>query len=145
MKTPITHRDQYKYFCDISTRWSDNDIFGHVNNVVYYAYFDTIVNRFLIEKAGLDIQAGEVIGVVAQSQCQYFNSIAYPDLVQGGLRVNKIGNSSVEYGLGVFGENEAEAKAQGSFTHVFVDRTNRRPIPIPNPMRTALQAILSMD
>lgn len=133
----------YHYFLPITTRWMDNDIYGHVNNVVYYAYFDTIANHFLIVEGGLDIHDGEIVGFVVNSQCSYHSPIAYPERVEGGFRVNRLGNSSVEYGIAIFKEGEEQACAAGSFTHVFVDRRSQRPTPIPPAMRHALERVLA--
>ncbi|QQD17560.1 acyl-CoA thioesterase [Spongiibacter nanhainus] len=135
-------RDHYYWFTPITTRWMDNDIYGHVNNVTYYSYFDTIANRFLIERGGLDIQHADVIGYVVSSQCNYRSAIAFPQSIEGGFRVNKIGNSSVEYGLAIFAEGEDQASAHGSFTHVFVDRNSERPQAIPEALRAALESVL---
>ncbi|TQV78284.1 acyl-CoA thioesterase [Exilibacterium tricleocarpae] len=118
----------------------DNDVYGHVNNVVYYAYFDTIANRFLIEKGGLDIHAGPVIGLVVNSQCRYREAVAFPDQLDGGFRVNRVGSSSVEYGLGIFKAGQDRACASGTFTHVFVERETRKPAPITGRLREALLA-----
>lgn len=131
----------YKWLTDITTRWMDNDVYGHVNNVVYYSWFDSAANRFLVERGGLDIHASDVIGVVVESKCMYHAPIAYPEPVRVGVRVDKLGNRSVTYGIGVFsGENE-RAAANGHFVHVFVDRQSRRPVPIPDRIRTALASI----
>jgi len=133
----------YKLYFDIDTRWMDNDIYGHVNNVVYYSYFDTIVNRFLIENAGLDIRKGTEIGLMVSSQCHYYSGIAFPDKLIGAFGVNKVGNSSVEYNLAIFKENEERASAKGILTHVFVDRSTHKPLRIAGLLRQALtEAIL---
>ena len=132
----------YRWFCDVTTRWMDNDIYGHVNNVAYYSYFDTAMNLFLIRVGGLDIVESPVIGVVVESHCRYRESLAYPDLVRAGLRVDKLGNRSVTYGIGIFREHGNEACAHGYVTHVFVDRKNRRAVPIPDSVRQALLTIL---
>ena len=134
-------RDDYGYFLDLQSRWMDNDLYGHVNNVTYYSYFDTVVNYFLIEKGGLDIHAAPVIGVVIESHCNYVRPVAYPDLIACGLRVGHLGNSSVRYEVGIFRNDEAEAAAAGHFVHVFVNRADNTPVPIPAPIRTALEAI----
>lgn len=139
-------RDHYRWFIPITTRWMDNDIYGHVNNVTYYSYFDTIANRFLIEQGGFDIQQAEVIGYVVSSQCHYRSAIAFPQDIEGAFRTNRIGNSSVEYGLAIFRKGDNEACAHGSFTHVFVDRQNERPQAIPTPLRSALEgALVTLD
>ncbi|MCQ4286557.1 acyl-CoA thioesterase [Pseudomonas stutzeri] len=135
-------RDDYRHFQPITTRWHDNDIYGHVNNVVYYSYFDSAVNTYLIERGGLDIHEGEVVGFVVSSSCDYFASIAFPDALEVGLRVGKLGNSSVQYELAIFKAGESQACAAGRFVHVFVDRASNRPTPIPNDLRQALEALL---
>jgi acyl-CoA thioester hydrolase len=133
---PADTRADFRHFAPIQTRWDDNDVYGHVNNVLYYAYFDTVINRYLIEH-GLDIQ-GAVIGVCVESGCRYLREIAFPEAIDAGLRVAKLGNSSVRYEIGIFrGE---ELCALGHFVHVFVDAKTRRPVPIPPPIRTALSA-----
>lgn len=119
----------------------DNDIYGHVNNVTYYAYFDTTANRFLIERGGLDIQRGDTIGLVVESHCQYHAPVAFPDNLTAGLRVDRLGNRSVTYGIAIFSDDDTAAKAHGHFVHVFVDRATQRATPIPDPMRQALEAI----
>ena len=140
--TPPQHlRHDYRHFQPISTRWHDNDLYGHVNNVTYYSYFDSTVNAYLIEVGGLDIHQGEVVGFVVSSSCDYFASIAFPERIEVGLRVAKLGNSSVQYELAVFKQGEDEACAAGRFVHVFVDRASNRPLPIPERLRTALAAL----
>ncbi len=134
-------RADYGYFLDLQSRWMDNDLYGHVNNVTYYSYFDTVVNYFLIEKGGLDIHAAPVIGVVIESHCNYARPVAYPDLISCGLRVGHLGNSSVRYEVGIFRNDETEAAAAGYFVHVFVNRADNSPVPIPTPIRAALEAI----
>jgi acyl-CoA thioester hydrolase len=129
----------YPFSIPIATRWIDNDVYGHVNNVVYYAYFDTVINRFLIEQGGLDIARGDVIGVCAESQCTYKLAAAFPDALEAGLRVTKIGTSSVTYEVGIF-RGEALC-ASGRFVHVFVDRATRKTTPIPEAMRRALESL----
>lgn len=136
--SPVSGRSDYRYFLPITTRWMDNDLYGHVNNVTYYSYFDTVANTFLIEQGGLDIHRGDSIGFVVSSHCDYHSAIAYPDKIEGGLRVNRLGNSSVEYGIGIFRQGEPQPSASGTFTHVFVDRSNQRPISIPEALRAAL-------
>jgi len=135
-------RTSYSIFYPLTTRWSDNDIYGHINNVVYYSYFDSVVNRFLIEQGGLDIQHDNVVAYVVQSQCHYVSPLAYPNDIEIGLRVEKLGNSSVTYQLGVFKIGEDKASAHGSFVHVFVDRTANKSIAIPNEIRLAFESIL---
>lgn len=134
-------RADYRHFQPITTRWHDNDIYGHVNNVVYYSYFDSAVNAYLIEQGELDIHEGEVVGFVVSSSCDYFASIAFPDALEVGLRVRKVGNSSVQYELAIFKRGEDEACAAGRFVHVFVDRRSNRPTAIPAGLRHALDAL----
>ncbi len=136
-------RSAYPVFRPITTRWMDNDVYGHVNNVVYYAFFDTIVNAYLIGQKVLDIHAGEVIGLVVETGCHYFEPVAFPDTVYGGLRVAHMGHSSVRYEVGLFREDGTLAAAQGHFVHVYVDRAQRRPAAIPAPMRAVLAGILA--
>ena len=131
-------RTAYRYFRRIPTRWMDNDVYGHVNNVVYYSYFDTVVNAFLVQEGGLDIESGPVIGLCVESHCRFLASVAFPDLLDAGLRVAKIGRSSVRYEVGIFRLGERSAAAQGHFVHVFVDRESRRPVELPDKMRAAL-------
>ena len=138
-------RASYRYFTDITTRWLDNDIYGHVNNVVYYSYFDSVANKYLIEEGGLNIKNSQVVGFVVASNCQYTSPIAYPQAIEAGLRVNRLGNSSVEYGIGIFQQGSAVASAIGTFTHVFVDRSTDKPVAIPDPIRSALEAVLIKD
>ena len=134
-------RGGYRHFLSIPTRWMDNDAYGHVNNVVYYSWFDTVVNEYLIRQGVLDITGGEVIGLVVETQCRYFSELAFPQPVDLGLRIGKLGNSSVRYEIGVFAEGEATASAQGHFVHVYVDRAARRPTSLPAPLRAALERI----
>jgi acyl-CoA thioester hydrolase len=131
-------RENYPHFLVLPTRWKDNDIYGHVNNVEYYSYFDTVINTYLILEGGLDIQAGGVIGVCAESLFKFLGEIAFPETVEAGLRVEHLGNSSVRYGIGLFRPGREEPAAEGWFVHVFVDRASRRPVPLPDPMRAAL-------
>ena len=138
--TPV--RDDYRHFQPITTRWHDNDAYGHVNNVTYYSFFDTAVNTYLIEQGGLDIHDGEVVGFVVSSACDYFASIAFPERIEIGLRVGKLGNSSVQYELAVFKVGEQEACAAGRFVHVFVDRASNQPVPSPGMLREAMQRLL---
>ena len=134
-------RDSYRHFHRITTRWMDNDAYGHVNNVVYYSWFDTVVNEYLIREGVLDITGGAVIGLVVETQCRYFSELAFPQPVDLGLRIGRLGNSSVRYEIGVFADGAAEASAQGHFIHVYVDRANRRPTTRPAPLRAALERI----
>lgn len=138
MSQPQHLRRDYRHFQPITTRWHDNDVYGHVNNVTYYSYFDSAVNAYLIEVGGLDIHNGGVVGFVVSSSCDYFASIAFPDAIEIGLRVGKLGNSSVQYELAVFKAGEEEACAAGRFVHVFVDRQTNRPLPIPERLRAAM-------
>lgn len=133
-----TQLEQYPHTYSLTTRWMDNDVYGHVNNVVYYSYFDTIINRFLIEQAGLDIHQSGSIGLMVQSQCQYFSSVAYPDQLIGGFSVEKVGRSSVDYNIAIFKQNSIDAAAVGKLTHVFVNRETRNSMPIPPIILTAL-------
>ncbi len=135
-------RAVYRHFQRIPTRWMDNDVYGHVNNVVYYSYFDTVVNQYLIEQGALDIMRSAVFGLVVETSCQYFAPVTFPDLVDTGLRVTRLGNSSVRYEIGIFRNDEDRASAQGYFIHVYVDRATRRPTPLPADLRTALEKIL---
>ncbi|MDB9970265.1 acyl-CoA thioesterase [Porticoccaceae bacterium] len=137
-------RSSYNYFTDITTRWMDNDIYGHVNNVVYYSYFDSVANKFLIEEGGLNIHRAEIVGFVVASSCQYKSPIAYPDKIDAGLRVNKLGNSSVEYGIAIFKRGAETASAVGSFTHVFVNRATNKSVAIPAQIRSVLEALLAV-
>ncbi len=140
-KENIETRDRYPHFLSIQTRWSDNDIYGHVNNVTYYSYFDTVVNCFLIDQGGLDIETDSVIGVAVETMCKFNKPLAYPEVLEAGLRVGKLGNSSVRYEIGIFQEGAAEAAAMGHFVHVFVDRATGKPAPIPDAIRSALEQI----
>jgi acyl-CoA thioester hydrolase len=133
-------RDGFPHFLTIPTRWKDNDIYGHVNNVEYYSYFDTVINQYLITAGELDIHGGGTIGVCAESHCSFLSAIAFPDPVEAGLRVGKLGNSSVRYEIGLF-DSEGGPLAEGWFVHVFVDRESRRPAPIPESIRSALEKL----
>ncbi|QDZ28534.1 thioesterase family protein [Noviherbaspirillum sp. UKPF54] len=141
MRAEANKRSDYRHFHAITTRWMDNDAYGHVNNVVYYSWFDTVVNQFLIANEALDIERSRVIGLVIETQCNYFASVTFPDRVTAGLRVTKLGNSSVRYEVGIFRNDEETASAQGHFVHVYVDRVTRRPSAIPERMRSLLQTI----
>ncbi|MEO8705092.1 MAG: thioesterase family protein [Kofleriaceae bacterium] len=131
----------YPFITPITTRWSDNDIYGHVNNVVYYSYFDSAANLYLITEGGLDIATGPVIGLVVESHCEYHAAVAYPTPLRAGVRVDKLGNRAVTYGIAIFDPAET-AVAHGHFVHVFVDRVTRKPVPIPPALRTALERII---
>lgn len=135
-------RSAYRVLRPITTRWMDNDAYGHVNNVVYYSWFDTAVNAYLIEQGVLDIHAGETIGLVIETQCNYFASLAFPQTVQAGIRVAKLGSSSVRYEVGIFGGDGDTTAAKGHFVHVYVDRHTRRPVPLPAPLRAVLETLL---
>ena len=135
-------RTAYPHFLSIATRWMDNDVYGHVNNVVYYSYFDTVVNEYLIRSGVLDIEHGTTIGLVVETQCNYFAPIVFPDRIDAGLRVVKLGTSSVRYEVGLFREDDAEPAAQGHFVHVYVDRETRRPVALPDSLRAALEPLL---
>jgi acyl-CoA thioester hydrolase len=134
-------RGAYKAFRTIGTRWMDNDAYGHVNNVVYYSWFDTAVNAHLIEQGVLDIHAGETIGLVIETQCNYFASLAFPQDVEAGLRVAHIGKSSVRYEVGLFAKGEPLTAAKGHFVHVYVDRATRRPAPLSPQLKSVLEAL----
>ncbi|MGY2293666.1 acyl-CoA thioesterase [Pseudomonas sp. SDO528_S397] len=139
MPDSMPQRADYRYFQAITTRWHDNNVYGHVNNVTYYSFFDTAVNTYLIEHGGLDIHDGAVVGFVVSSACDYFASIAFPDRIEVGLRVGKLGGSSVQYELAVFKAGEDEACAAGRFVQVFVDRVSNQPAAMPAALREALE------
>ncbi|MEO8022504.1 thioesterase family protein [Polaromonas sp.] len=139
-------RSAYRIFRPIGTRWSDNDVYGHVNNVVYYSWFDTAVNGYLIESGAIDIHAGNVIGLVIETQCNYFSPLSFPDPVLAGIRVAHVGSSSVRYEVGLFSGRDDESAAQrtaakGHFIHVYVDRQTRRPVPLPTRLLTLLETL----
>ena len=131
-------RDGYGWFTTIATRWADNDIYGHVNNIVYYSYFDTVIGLFLVREGGLDPWAGSVAGFAVETGCRYHKPLAWPDTVHAGLRVARLGTSSVRYEVGIFKNEDDEACADGHFVHVFVDRASQRPAPVPERLRAAL-------
>jgi acyl-CoA thioester hydrolase len=131
-------RALYRHFLRIPTRWMDNDVYGHVNNVVYYSYFDTVVNSYLIEQGALDIAASPVIGLAVESKCRFMHELTYPEIVEAGLRVGRLGNTSVRYEIGLFRAGRDEPAATGYFVHVYVDRATRRPVPLPPALRAAL-------
>lgn len=141
MKIVAKQRSDFLHFEPIGTRWMDNDAYGHVNNVVYYSWFDTAVNRFLIANNVLDIQRSGVIGLVVETQCNYFSPVAFPDPVCVGVNVARLGNSSVRYDVGIFRDDEEIVSAQGHFVHVYVDRETRKPTDIPLAMRNLLNTI----
>ena len=138
----VETRDRYRHFQVIPTRWLDNDVYGHVNNTVYYAYFDTVVSGYLMQAGGFDFLNAPTIGLAVETLCRFRRPVAYPDILDAGLRVGKLGNSSVRYEIGIFRAGEAEAAADGHFVHVFVDRATSRPVPIPAPLRGALTRLL---
>ncbi len=135
----------YPYTVEIATRWEDNDAYGHINNVVYYSFFDTAVNRFLIEEGKLDIHQGQVVAYVVSSQCQYVAPAAYPETIYVGLRVVKMGRSSVTYGLSVYAGEDRRRVAHGTFVHVFVDRKTDRAVEIPAALRDTLTTIADTE
>ena len=132
-------RDQFQFIFPIQTRWADNDLYGHVNNVTYYSYFDTAANALLIQKAGFDIHHSPLIGLVVESMCQFHQELSYPEIIEVGVAIRKIGNSSLTYDLAIFKQDQHDASAQGHFVHVFVDRQTRKSTSIPNEMRDALR------
>lgn len=136
-------RTDYPHCTLLPTRWRDNDLYGHLNNVVHYELFDSVINAWLIEHGGLDVHAGPVIGLCAESHCTYRAALAFPEPVEAGLRVGKLGRSSVRYEIGLFRPGAEEPAATGWFVHVFVDRESRRPTPIPEPLREALTRLLA--
>ena len=137
----VPRREDYRHVLAIPTRWMDNDVYGHINNVVYYSYFDTVINEYLIREGGLDFASGEIIGVAVESGCRYRRPLAFPQHLDAGLRVAHLGNSSVRYEVGLFASGDTEASADGHFVHVFVRRSSGRPCPIPSPIREALTRI----
>jgi acyl-CoA thioester hydrolase len=142
-RRPPERRESYRWFLDIPTRWMDNDVYGHVNNVVYYSYFDTIINRYLIDVGRFDLHAAPVIGITPETFCRFHRAFAYPETVEAGLRVGRLGTSSVRYEVGLFGRGEARSRADGHFVHVFVERGSERAVPIPPPLREALARIVA--
>lgn len=134
-------RGDYQHFMVLPTRWMDNDIYGHINNVQYYSYFDTVVNRFLIDRKLLDIHHGEVIGLTVESHCNYFSSAAFPDAIEAGLRIAHLGRSSVRYEIGLFIEARQRCIAQGHFIHVYVQRDSGKPVELPQDLRAGLSVL----
>jgi acyl-CoA thioester hydrolase len=134
-------RSDYRVFRVIGTRWMDNDAYGHVNNVVYYSWFDTVVNAHLIEHGALDTARGATIGLVVETQCNYFSALTFPQTVDAGLRVSQIGRSSVRYEVGLFAQDQPLTAAKGHFIHVYVDRATRRPTALPDKLKAVLQAL----
>ena len=141
MRAPPGNRSDYRWFISMPTRWMDNDIYGHMNNVQHYSFFDTVVNRYLIAAGALDIHAGAVIGLVVETHCNYFAPLAFPQDVEAGLRVAQIGRSSVRYEVGLFAPGQALAAATGHVVHVYVDRQTRRPVPLPDALLAALATL----
>lgn len=138
---PPTRAD-FPHILPIQTRWMDNDIYGHVNNVTYYSYFDTIVNCYLIDQGGLNIHDGQIVGFAVETTCRFFKPVAYPERLEAGLRVGKLGNSSVRYEIAIFKEGDVDAAALGHFVHVFVDRKTDKPTPVPVSIRAALELLV---
>jgi acyl-CoA thioester hydrolase len=136
-----TRREEFRVLRTITTRWMDNDQYGHVNNVVYYSYFDTAVNGYLIEASGCDVRELPEIGIVAETSCRFLSELSFPDVVHAGLALERLGNTSVVYRIGLFRNQESEPSAIGRFVHVYVDNENRRPVPIPRQVRAALEAL----
>jgi acyl-CoA thioester hydrolase len=134
-------RDAFAHFMPLATRWMDNDVFGHVNNVQYYSYFDTAVNHYLITSGWLDIHHGTVVGLVVETKCTYHASVAFPDELDIGLRVERLGNSSVRYGIGIFRKGESMAVAEGYFVHVYVNRENNTPVKLPAALCAVLEPL----
>ncbi|MDH7638311.1 acyl-CoA thioesterase [Sphingomonas oryzagri] len=141
-RAPLRPRSAYRHWTPITTRWHDNDVYGHVNNTVYYGWFDTAVNAWLVETELLDVEAGDPIGLVVETGCRYAASLAFPQKVEVGLAVAKLGTSSVTYHLGIFAEGAADAAAEGHFTHVYVGRDSRRPVPLPADWRDMLERLI---
>ena len=135
-------RGDYRHWQRIPTRWNDNDVYGHVNNVVHYAFMDTVINTWLIEHGGLDIHGGSTIGLCVESRCNYLASVSFPDAMLAGLRVGHLGRSSVRYEVGFFTDGTEDKIAEGHFAHVFVDRASRKPVEIPGPLRSAMQGLV---
>ena len=138
----IPQRSAFPHYLSIPTRWMDNDIYGHLNNALYYAFFDTVINQYLIVQGGLDIHQGEIIGLAVETHCQFFQPISFPEVIDAGLRIVHLGNSSVRYEVGLFRQLETTASAFGYFVHVFVERESRRPTGIPEQLRIALKRLI---
>lgn len=145
MSDEPTGRDGYPHFLTIPTRWNDNDPYGHVNNVEYYGYFDTVINHWLINEGGLDIHDQGIVGLCAESHCRYHSPIAFPEVAEAGLRIGKLGSSSVRYEIGIFREGEPRPAAEGWFVHVFVDASEQEPTPIPEQIRASLQRLVTAE
>ena len=143
MADPVSEtRARYRHFLAIPTRWMDNDVYAHVNNVVYYSFFDTVINGYLMAQGGLDYRAGAVVGIAVETMCRFHKSFAFPDIVDAGLRVAHLGNSSVRYEIGLFRQGDDEPAATGYFVHVFVEREGHTPVPLPDAIREALAPLL---
>lgn len=140
--SPPKNRADYPHFRSIQTRWLDNDVYGHVNNVVYYSYFDTAVNGHLMDAGVLDYAANDVFGIVVETKCRFLKELAFPDMIEAGVRIVKLGNSSVKYEIGLFRAGEDDPAAVGHFVHVYVDRASRRPVRIPDPVRDAMASLV---
>mgnify|MGYP000045847350 CR=1 FL=1 len=143
MPEPVATRADYRHFLAIPTRWMDNDMYGHVNNVTYYSYFDTVVNEHLIRTGGLDIRQGPVIAYVVETSCRFHRSLTFPEVVTAGLRITRLGTSSVTYDIGLFREDDETPAATGRFVHVWVDRQSERPVAIPAAIRAALAPLVA--
>jgi acyl-CoA thioester hydrolase len=142
MADPTETRAAYKHFLTIPTRWKDNDVYQHVNNTEYYSYFDTVINEYLIREGGLDYENGSVVGLAIETQCKFHKPIKFPQVVDAGLRIGKLGNSSVRYEVGIFISGDAMCAAHGHFVHVFVQRPENRPTPIPPGLRAAMEKLV---
>jgi acyl-CoA thioester hydrolase len=140
-RPPPRRRADYPFFLAIPTRWMDNDVYGHVNNVNYYSYFDTVIAHYLMSEGGLDPWKAEIVGIAVETGCRFHRSLAFPDTVHAGLRVGHLGRTSVRYEVGIFRNDEDGACADGHFVHVFAKRDGQRPVPIPSPIRSALEQI----
>jgi acyl-CoA thioester hydrolase len=140
-RKPRRSRAEFRHFRSIPTRWMDNDVFAHVNNVVYYSYFDTAVNAYLMEQGVLDIGRSPVVGLVVETGCTYFESVAFPEILEAGLAVERLGRSSIRYAIAIFRENAELAAAQGHFVHVYVDRATQRPVEVPADVRRAVERL----
>jgi acyl-CoA thioester hydrolase len=138
-------RSAYRHFLAVPTRWMDNDAYGHVNNVTYYSYFDTAVNEHLIRAGGLDVHAGPAIGLVVETSCRFHRSLSFPETIDAGLRVARLGTTSVDYDIGLFRQGDDAPAASGRFVHVWVDRASQRPTPVPARIRAALQPLLAAE
>ena len=138
----LINRSDYKCFYSISTRWTDNDIYGHINNITYYSYFDTAVNQYLIENASLNIQGSPIVGYVVHSNCNYLSGISFPGIIDVGIVVKNLGKTSVTYEIGIFKDGESKVSAYGEFIHVFVNRSEKKSVPIPDNILKSLKLIL---